>query len=174
MYGDTDSLFQRTLYLKHNNHVFYLYVSFVLSKEPQTCALVWFTPKIDPETRIHVQVAPRKHLQGDGKCSKGRQSIKAVSLNKFSLWETDFLFLPQNSWSWCRSHLRVIPGVGGGWGSWAIYIPNLISHLWGPLEILCRLPRVLWKPEKTFQQSNAGVSWWEWTGMHWSDKSKGI
>ena len=90
MYGDTDSLFQRTLYLKHNNHVFYLYVSFVLSKEPQTCALVWFTPKIDPETRIHVQVAPRKHLQGDGKCSKGRQSIKAVSLNKFSLWDTDF------------------------------------------------------------------------------------
>lgn len=83
------SLFQRTLYFKHNNHVFYLYVSFVLSKEPQTCALVWFTPKIDPETRIHVQVAPRKHLQGDRKYSKGRQSIKAVSLNKFPLWETD-------------------------------------------------------------------------------------
>lgn len=37
-----------------------------------------------------MQVAPRKHLQGDGKCSKGRQSIKAVSLNKFPLWETDF------------------------------------------------------------------------------------
>ena len=36
-----------------------------------------------------MQVAPRKHLQGDRKYSKGRQSIKAVSLNKFPLWETD-------------------------------------------------------------------------------------
>ena len=120
MYGDTDSLFQRTLYLKHNNHVFYLYVSFVLSKEPQTCALVWFTPKIDPETRIHVQVAPRKHLQGDGKCSKGRQSIKAVSLNKFSLWETDFyscqLLLPV----WIVGHLVTL--------AWA-QISSVMTHI---------------------------------------------
>ena len=57
----TQTIFSKGHCFKRNNH-FYLHVSIELSAEPQTCALVWFTSKIDPETRIHVQVALRKYL----------------------------------------------------------------------------------------------------------------
>lgn len=79
--------FQRSLYFKYNNHVFYLSVSIVLSMEPYTCVLVWFTLRIDSETRIHVQAASRKLLWEIGSEAGWKDcQYRLGRLNKVPLW----------------------------------------------------------------------------------------